>query len=51
MALGVLRNEGILGFWSGNGLNILRTAPYKVGANMLQHGLQIRVSCRTTCSG
>lgn len=32
MALGVLRNEGILGFWRGNGLNILRTAPYKVGA-------------------
>jgi Mitochondrial carrier protein len=28
----VLRNEGILGFWRGNGLNILRTAPYKVGA-------------------
>ena len=32
MALGVLRNEGVLGFWRGNGLNVLRTAPYKVGA-------------------
>lgn len=35
MALGVLRNEGVRGFWRGNGLNILRTAPYKVGAAAL----------------
>jgi hypothetical protein len=25
----ILRAEGILGFWKGNGVNILRTAPYK----------------------
>jgi Mitochondrial carrier protein len=37
VALGVLRNEGILGFWLGNGLNVLRTAPYKVGTQHLQY--------------
>ncbi len=36
VALGVLRNEGILGFWHGNGLNILRTAPYKVSLTTLR---------------
>jgi len=25
----ILRAEGVLGFWKGNGVNILRTAPYK----------------------
>ncbi len=37
VAAGVLRTEGILGFWRGNGLNILRTAPYKVSPLAGQH--------------
>lgn len=30
VALGVFDQNGVQGFWKGNGLNILRTAPYKV---------------------
>lgn len=30
VALGVFDQDGAQGFWKGNGLNILRTAPYKV---------------------
>lgn len=30
-ALWVYKREGIAGFWKGNGLNLLRTAPFKVG--------------------
>ena len=26
----ILRKEGVAGFWRGNTLNLLRTAPYKV---------------------
>lgn len=29
VALGVFDQNGVQGFWKGNGLNILRTAPYK----------------------
>lgn len=29
VAADVLREEGVAGFWRGNGINILRTAPYK----------------------
>jgi hypothetical protein len=29
-ALYVYEREGIAGFWKGNGLNLLRTAPFKV---------------------
>jgi len=31
VALGVLERDGKSGFWKGNGINLLRTAPYKVG--------------------
>ena len=30
VALGVLERDGTQGFWKGNGINLLRTAPYKV---------------------
>lgn len=30
VAMGVLERDGKSGFWKGNGLNLLRTAPYKV---------------------
>lgn len=30
-AVWVWQREGIAGFWKGNGLNLLRTAPFKVG--------------------
>lgn len=30
VTLDIFRDEGILGFWHGNLLNVLRTAPYKV---------------------
>ena len=30
VALGVLERDGKSGFWKGNGINLLRTAPYKV---------------------
>ena len=26
----IMRHEGLLAFWHGNGLNVLRTAPFKV---------------------
>ena len=32
-AWGIARHEGFGGFWRGNGINILRTAPYKVMLN------------------
>lgn len=31
-ALWVWQREGLAGFWKGNGLNLLRTAPFKVGS-------------------
>lgn len=31
----ILRTEGIRGFWRGNGLNIIRTAPFKVHFSIL----------------
>lgn len=31
VAVGILREQGLLGFWKGNMLNIARTAPFKVG--------------------
>lgn len=34
----VLRTEGITGFWKGNALNVLRTAPFKVGWAVGVHG-------------
>ena len=30
VALGVLERDGAVGFWKGNAINLLRTAPYKV---------------------
>ena len=30
IAMGVLERDGKSGFWKGNGINLLRTAPYKV---------------------
>lgn len=30
VAAGILAKDGVLGFWQGNLLNVLRTAPYKV---------------------
>mmetsp|Transcript_21455 Transcript_21455/g.59586 ORF Transcript_21455/g.59586 Transcript_21455/m.59586 type:complete len:413 (-) Transcript_21455:143-1381(-) len=40
----ILRTEGILGFWKGHGLNIMRTAPYKAvnftSYEVFSHALQ-----------
>lgn len=33
-AVWVWQREGLAGFWKGNGLNLLRTAPFKVGVIM-----------------
>ena len=30
VALGVFQRDGAVGFWKGNAINLLRTAPYKV---------------------
>lgn len=35
VTLDILRDEGIVGFWRGNLLNVLRTAPYKVCVRVL----------------
>lgn len=39
VALGVFDQNGVQGFWKGNGLNILRTAPYKVAKCCTLHML------------
>lgn len=36
-AINVWKNEGLLGFWRGNGLNLMRNAPFKVGLNPGNH--------------
>lgn len=34
LAAEILKNEGVLGFWKGNALNCLRTAPHKACTNL-----------------
>lgn len=36
-AIGVWRKEGLIGFWRGNGLNLMRNAPFKVGQDPGNH--------------
>ena len=43
VALGVLERDGAVGFWKGNAINLLRTAPYKVS-----HVLSAQTSSVTT---
>ena len=47
----VWRHEGLLGFWRGNGLNVLRTAPFKADlcllpCKLLHHFSETHCTCR-----
>lgn len=44
VALGVLERDGTQGFWKGNGINLLRTAPYKVSHTVTRMSRTILLS-------
>jgi hypothetical protein len=50
-AMWVYQHEGLLGFWKGNALNVLRTAPFKVGQCCYFYGVQKGQCCAAHKAG